>query len=78
MFENHFSSTNGQSIVTGSSFSYCRSFCVKGYTHDNALISNNVFFEARKFHIKINQITTFIVSNNLMVGAIIRPTVGAK
>jgi hypothetical protein len=72
---NNFNTSTPQTVVTASSFSYCRSFCIKGYTQNNALISNSVFYEARKFHFKLLQVTGITVTNNLMIGAIIRPTI---
>jgi hypothetical protein len=37
-------------------------------------ITNNVFYNARKFHIQATDVDEFGFSNNLMVGAIKRPT----
>lgn len=77
LYNNQDTST-AATVVTASSFSYCRSFCIRGYAHYGAVINNNVFYEARKFHFKLLQINTFTVSNNVMMGAIIRPTMTGK
>lgn len=75
---NNYDTSMGATIVTRSSFSFCRSFCIRGFTQNNAQITSNVFYEARKFHMKLLQITLFNVDSNVMVGAIIRPTMTGK
>lgn len=70
--------STASTVVTASSFSFCRSFCIKGYTQNNAIVSNSVFYEARKFHFKLLEISSFTVTNNLMIGAILRPTMTGK
>ena len=37
-----------------------------------------MFYEGRKFHIKLNDITNFYVAGNTMMGAIFRPTISGK
>jgi hypothetical protein len=75
---NNLDTSTAQTVVTASSFSFCRSFCIKGYQQNNALVSDTVFYEARKFHFKLLQITAFTATNNVMIGAIIRPTMTGK
>jgi len=68
----------GQSIVTKSSFSFCLSFCIKADIHNNADITDNVFYLARKYHLKASTVTLFNFNRNVMIGAIIRPTITGK
>ena len=44
VLSNNQDSTKPASVVTSSSFSYCRSFCIMGLSQNNALISNSVFY----------------------------------
>lgn len=44
VLSNNQDTTKPASVVTASSFSNCRSFCIKGLQHNNALISNSVFY----------------------------------
>jgi len=37
-------------------------------------ITNNVFFNARKFHVKALKVFSFTFTNNLMIGVTKRPT----
>lgn len=43
-------------------------------TINNALIKNNVFFNARLFHVRALALQNFTFTNNLMIGAIKRPS----
>jgi len=78
VLNNNLDSTTPSTTVIGSSFSYCRSSCLIATSHNNALIRNNIFYEGRKFHMKLLQISTFTASNNVMIGAILRPTMTGK
>jgi hypothetical protein len=51
VLSNNGDTTRGQTIITRSSFSFCRSYCIAANSHNNNLISYNVFYEARKFHL---------------------------
>jgi hypothetical protein len=64
----------GNSIVQKSSFSFCRSFCINAVAHSGASINNNIFYEGRKFHLRLNQILNINIDSNIMIGAIFRPT----
>jgi len=41
---NNYGASTPNTIVTGSSFSDCRSFCLRGFRHNGATIKNNFFF----------------------------------
>lgn len=60
--------------ITASSFYNCKSFCMDINTINNALIKNNVFFNARLFHVRALALQNFTFTNNLMIGAIKRPS----
>lgn len=71
---NNGDSSSGVTLVQKSSFSFCRSFCVNAVAHSGAAFLSNVFYEARKYHFRLNQILNFNIDGNLMVGAVSRPT----
>ena len=71
---NNGDSSSGRTIIRKSSFSFCRSYCLYAYGHHAATIEDNVFYEGRKFHLKMKKIRSFIVNANLFIGAIFRPT----
>lgn len=64
----------GVSTIQKSSFSFCRSFCINAEAHTGAKINNNVFYEGRKFHMRLKQVSNFVIDSNVMIGAIFRPT----
>lgn len=44
---------------------------------NNALVKNNVFFNARVHHVRALKLNSFTFSNNLMIAAVKRPTLAA-
>lgn len=71
--------SSGVTKIQKSSFSFCRSFCIYAMANSGANINHNIFYEGRKFHMKLNQISDSTIDSNLMIGAIFRPTmIGAE
>jgi hypothetical protein len=77
ILENNGDRSASTTIVQYSSFQYCRTFCLYANGHNNANITNNVFFEGRNFHMKLTGISNFNVVSNVMIGAIFRPNIGS-
>ena len=61
--------------ITQSSFQNCKSFCLDVTGINNALIRNNVFYNARLFHVRALRLNQFTFTSNLMIAATKRPTV---
>ena len=64
--------------IIKSSFHNCKSFCLDIENSHHLLIEDNVFFEGRLFHVRALTISDYIFRNNLMIGAIKRPTLDQK
>ena len=61
-------------IIIGSSFHYCKSFCLDIDNSLNITVTNNVFYHARVFHVRALDISHFSFTQNLMIAATTRPT----
>jgi hypothetical protein len=59
-------------LVTKSSFHDCQDFCLRIDNAYNLEITNNVFFHAKKFHVRALDIFDTTFSNNLMIGVLKR------
>lgn len=62
------------SIITGSTFHDCKSFCLDIDNSLNITVTNNVFYNARVFHVRALDISHFSFTQNLMIAATTRPT----
>jgi hypothetical protein len=60
--------------ITKSSFHECQDMCMKINNAYDLEINNNVFFNARKFHVLALETYFFNFTNNLMIGVTVRPT----
>lgn len=59
--------------ITQSSFHNCKSYCLDITNINNALIRNNVFYNARVKHVRALQLSSFTFNANLMIAAVKRP-----
>lgn len=75
---NNGDSSSGDTTITKSSFSFCRTFCLYAYMHHGAVIHDNLFYEGRNFHLKLQKIQGFTVTLNTLIAAISRPTLQAS
>ncbi len=68
----------GVSTIKSSSFHRCKSFCVLSEASSNIEMENNVFYEGRLIiaHFRKSEWVKF--EHNLMIAAILRPTLSAK
>lgn len=64
--------------ISESSFYNCLSYCLDVNNINNAIIKNNVFFNARVHHVRANKLNSFTFTNNLMIAAVKRPTFNAE
>ena len=67
----------GDIKIIKSSFHNCKSYCLDILNINNAVVSNNVFYNARVMHVRALQLNQYTFSNNLMVAATKRPTINA-
>lgn len=63
-----------KTLITKSSFHECQDFCFRADNVYNVEVENNVFFHARKFHVRALDIFAFTFKNNLMAGVTKRET----
>ena len=63
--------------ITQSSFHNCLSFCLDISNINNAVVRNNVFYNARLLHVRALQLNQFTFNRNLMIAATHRPTLNA-
>lgn len=61
-------------VITKSSFHECQDFCMNLKNIFNVEITNNVFFNARKYHVLALETFYFSFTNNLMIGVTTRPS----
>mgnify|MGYP001951559551 CR=1 FL=1 len=73
---NNGDSSEGTTIVSKSSFSFCQTYCIYAQGHRAARIEKNVFYHGGAFHLKLKRVKGFTVDANLMIGAVPRPRKG--
>ncbi len=65
-------------VITKSSFHECQDFCMKLNNIYDVSITNNVFFNARKYHVLALKTFYFNFTDNLLIGVTKRPTMVFK
>lgn len=73
----HFYNTSSTPTSSGSidscSFTNCRGYCLRLENNSNTAITNNVFYEGRRFIVSVEGQTNYSFANNLMIGARVLP-----
>jgi hypothetical protein len=63
-----------KTLIEKSSFHDCQDLCVNVENVYDVTFSKNVFYNGRKFHAQVLDAFNFNFNNNLMIGAVKRPS----